>query len=219
MRTRTALSLALVAGLAAPAAAQLGNATYSISFGTPGGPNSVFPNPGQSINVYVMVSFTPGVGQPYQNGTIGGLSDGAFSISVSDPGAGMWSSPSLPNPWGAQAVGGVGVNPGTASGAGVSGVVWGYGFLFGLPHPFPQNPAVVWQGVYTHGLAGFSVVNVSITNVAQTGVFLGLPGGGLPTVTSFNTSPGQGGTIFRIPTPATLCAFAIGAIPFLTRRR
>lgn len=213
------IAATLLAGLATSASAQTGTATYSIAFGSAGGTNNIALLPGQSTSVFINVSFTPGVGQPYQGGTVAGLSDGGFSISSSGANPGLWSGLTLPNPWGAQAVGGVGVNPGTPSGTGgVNGVIWGYGFLFGLPHPFPQNPATVWQGVYTCG-PELSVINLSLTGLAPTGVFIGLPGGGLPTVVNYNSDPGIGGTILRIPAPATLGALSLGAMTLARRRR
>lgn len=210
MKTRAIMALMAVAGTAAVASAQ-GTATYSIAFGSAGGPNTVQLNPGQSTSVFVNVSFSPGVG----GGTppAAGLSDGGFGING---GGGGWSGGALPNPWGAQAVGGVGVNAGTGSATGVSGVVWGYGFLFNLPHPFPQNPANVWTGTYTAG-ATAGVFNVSFAGLAPTGVFAGATG--LPTVVTYASNGGQGGSITIVPAPASLALLGLGGLVAARRRR
>ena len=217
MKTRALMALVAVAGTAAAATAQSGTATYSIAFGSAGGPNTVNLLPGQSTDVFVNVAWTT-TGTP----TPIGLSDGAFGITGTGTGSGTWAvdgntasaTYSLPNPWGAQGAGGLGVTIGTPSGNNVGNVNWGYGFLFAAPHPFPQNPANVWRGKFTAGGAG--VLNLSTTGLSGTGVFAGTTG--IPTVLTFQSVAGTG-VITIVPAPASLALLGLGGLVAARRRR
>ncbi len=215
-RFATALSLF---GAAVAQAQTGGTATYSIAFGSPGGPNSIGPlPPGTVIDVFVNVAWTTGGTPPPI-----GLADGAFSITGNGGGAtpGTWGvntnsgSPtySLPNPWGGQNIGGLGVSVGTPSGTSINGVIWGMGFLLTQPHPFPQNPANVWRGTFTMGTPTSSIV-LNITQMGATSVFTGGPG--IPGVAMFNSVGGNG--IIFIPGPGVL-ALLVPACAAAARRR
>lgn len=203
------------------AIAQSGVATYSIAFGSPNGPNSVVLSPGQSTDVFVNVAFKPGVGGG--SPAAAGLSDGAFSITGTGDGTGTWSidgqstSPTyaLPIPWGGQ-LGGAQpvVNAGTRSALGVTGVIWGYGFLPSVPHPYPQNPANIWRATFTASAPG--LINASFTNVAPTGVFAAATG--QPTVV-FYDSQALTGQISIVPAPACGAVLALASLLATRRRR
>lgn len=175
MRPTTAACLLTVTGSAC--AQPPGVATYSIVFGSPTGPNTVVLAPGETVDVFVNVGFSPGVGQTTGGYTVQGLDCGKFSITGLGGGAGTWTvqpnvfSPtsSLPNPWGAQAAGGLGVSVGTPAANSLGGVVWGYGLWILGTHPFPQNPANVSRGTFTASSAG--TVNLSFTNMDETTVW------------------------------------------------
>lgn len=199
----TLLTGTLVAGLAAGASAQPGVATYSIAFGSAAGPNSVVLEPGQSVGVFVNVSFSPGVGGG--NPPAAGLSDGAFSIAGSGTGSGMWVALPVPFPWNNNSGTVPGSSPGVASANGVSGALWSYGFLFNLPHPYPDNPANIWRGTFTASSAG--VISTNFTGLAATGVFAGTTG--LPTVLTYASSPGVGGQVTIVPAPTSLAAVSL----------
>lgn len=207
----------VAAGLAGTASAQTGTATYSVAFGTEFGPNAVVLKSGESTDVFVRVAWTTGGNPPPS-----GLSDGSFDITGA---GGQWAvdanpaspSYSLPNPWGAQASGGVGVRPGHPQPSGISGVIWGYGFLWNVPHPFPQNPARVWRGTYTAGAAA-GVFPVTTTPLGPTGVFSSNQHG-IPTVYSFTSHPGFGGTITIVPAPAAASVLLLAGLVTVRRRR
>ncbi len=224
MNLRCAALAACLASAVGTAAAQPGwFAAYSLAFGSPTGPSMAHITPGASIDLFVNVYFSPGTGSPQAVA----LSDGGFSISATASQGSIWSvdsntaSPtySLPNPWGAQAVGGLGVSPGTGGPGGVRNVYWGYGFLFSWPHPFPQNPATVWRGRFTAGLEPV-VVHAWFTDLTPTGVFA--YGGSLPTVASYH-STSQGGSITivpaTVPAPASAALFGLGGVMVLRRQR
>lgn len=203
------------------AIAQSGVATYSIAFGSATGPSSVVLEPGQSVAVFVNVSFSPGVGAGTPPSL--GLSNGQFSIASSGDGGGSWavdpvsSSPtySLPTPWGGQASSAP-MPPGffdvgTSSAVGVDGVVWGFGFLLSAPHPYPQNPANVWRGTFTALIRG--TVNTLFTSMSPTGIY---KSAGIPTVTDYS-SQAQPGQITIVPAPA--CGVVLALAGLLTARR
>ncbi len=191
MPVRVIFAVSAGAAFAASGLAQTGTATYSIAFGSPTGPNSVRLQPGETVHVFVCVAFTPVY--PPLNVPVAGLSDGAFSISGSGSGAGSWSvdpastSPtySLPDPWGAQSTGGLGASVGSPGSSRVAGAAWGYGILFSLPHPFPQNPANVWRGSFTASSVG--VIKVGFFHLGITYVFPALQT--FPTTVMFQSSP------------------------------
>ncbi len=220
MKARHAVTVLAVTGAAATAGAQV-TATFSIAFGAPNGPNTVQLDVGQSTAVYVNIMHSGSAPNP-----ILGFAGGGFSIIGTGVagGAGTWgvdsntASPtySLPNPWGAQALGFLGVNPGTGSAGGVSGVVWGFGFGF-WPwtfHPAPYNPATVWQGTFTATAGGN--VGVSFGGFETTQVVTDTPP--LPTLIAAAQTLGGTGTI-NIPAPATLALLGLGGVAALQRRR
>jgi MYXO-CTERM domain-containing protein len=210
------LCIAGAAGLAGSAWAQTGTATYSIAFGSPAGPSTIQLGHNQSVDVFVNVAWTTG-GTP----TPIGLSDGAFGLTG---GGGAWAvdsntasaTYSLPNPWGAQGAGHLGVSVGSPSATGVSGVNWGYGFLLTPTHPFPQNPANVWRGTYTAGTVN-GQFGVTITPNGTTGVFA--QNVTIPTVLNFQSNGGPGGTITIVPGPASLALLGLGTLAATRRRR
>ncbi len=218
MTMRAISALAAVTGAAAAAGAQV-TATYSIAFGAPNGPNTVFLNQGQSTSVYVNVTHAGLAPNP-----ILGFADGGFSIAGLGlgGGGGTWSvdsntaSPtySLPSPWGAQAVGGLGVSVGMPSGNSLSGVIWGYGFLFNSNHASPGNPATVWQGTFTM-TSGTGGVLFTFTALEPTNVFTNTT---FPTPVGATSLPGVGGWI-NIPAPAGLALLGLGGLAALRRRR
>ncbi len=183
--------------IAWPASAQAQVATYQVRFAN--GLSTINLAPGQSTTVHMHVSFEPGVGGAAVNGPlsgpVAGLSDGAFDIAgQAPPGVtGAWTidispfSPgfALPNPWGAQSIGSLSVYPGITSGISVGGVYWGYGFLLGTPHPFPQNPAMIWRATFT-AAAGSDpgLIQLNPVPLLDTGVFVGYSAG-LPFVAYF----------------------------------
>ncbi len=218
MKTRAMTALTAVAGTAAAASAQV-TATYSIHFGAPNGPNSITLPQGASTTVYVQVEYSGSAPNP-----IIGFADGGFSITGFGVfGAGTWSvdsntaSPtySLPNPWGAQAVGGLGVSVGTPTAPNsLNGVVWGYGFLLSTNHPFPQNPATVWQGTFT--VTSYGHINLTFTGLEPTNVFTNTAP--FPTPVPAQSLPGVGGTIIP-PAPASPALLGLGGLVALRRRR
>ncbi len=220
MKARLPIAILAVAGAATAASAQV-TATYSIAFGAPNGPNAVFLNVGQSTSVYVNVMYAGSAPNP-----ILGFADGGFSITGAGVGggAGTWgvdsntASPtySLPNPWGAQAVGGLGVSVGTPAGNSLNGVIWGYGFLFNSNHASPGNPATVWQGTFTlTSVVGH--INVALTGLEPTNVFTNTSP--LPTPVPAQSLPGVGGHIRPIPAPGSLALFVLGGLVALRHRR
>ncbi len=219
MKARHVIAVLAGAGMAAAARAQV-FATYSIAFGSPNGPNTVQLDVGQSTAVYVNITHSGSAPSP-----IIGFGDGGFSITGTGVagGAGTWgvdsntASPtySLPYPWGGQNVGGLGVSVGTPSGNNLNGVIWGYGFLFATIHPFPQNPATVWQGTFTATAAGS--LNVAFTGLAPTSVFT-LQHTFPPPITALSL-PGVGGSITIIPAPAGLALLGLGGLAALRRGR
>lgn len=204
---------AIAAGVCVSCAGQCwaGVAVHSVAFGSPTGLNYVTLSPGQSTMVYVNVWWGPG---PSPGGPLG-LSDGGFSLSGSGSGTGTWSNLTIPDPWAWQG-GCVGwVGGGTASGASVNGVGWGFGFLFTNQHPAPQDPANIWHAKFTAG--GPGEINLLFTSLAPTGVFVS--GSSLPSVVSY-TSTGIGAHIEIVPAPASLVAMlAAGALMARRRRR
>ncbi len=143
MKTRGIMALVAVAGTAAAATAQTGVATYSIAFGSPGGPNIVFLSAGETVDVFVNVAWTT-AGRPQPIG----LSDGAFGLTGTGTLSGTWAvdsntaSPthSLPNPWGAQGPGGLGVTVGTPSGNNLNNVNWATASCSPRPIPSRRTP-------------------------------------------------------------------------------
>ncbi len=218
MKARHVIAVLAVASSAAAAGARQGLVVYSIAFGSPVGPNTIALTPGQTTPVFVSVAVSWGPPLP-----ILGFADGAFSITGAGTGTGAWgvdsntASPtySLPNPWGAQAIGGAGVNPGNGGASGVSGVVWGYGLLLTTLHPFPQNPATVWRGTFTAMAPGS--VDASFTGLKMTHVFAYTAP--TPTAIAILTLPGVGGSITIIPAPAGLALVGLGGLAALRRQR
>ncbi len=220
MKTRAITALVAAAGAATAASAQV-TATYSIAFGAPNGPNTITLPQGASTSVYVNVTYAGQAPNP-----ILGLADGGFSLTglASGGATGGWgvdsntASPtySLPNPWGAQAVGGLGVSVGTPAGnANLNGVIWGYGFLFNSNHTSPGNPATVWQGTFT-ATSATGVFNVSFTGLEPSNVFTNTAP--FPTPVGATSLPGVGGVI-TIPAPASLALLGLGGLVALRRRR
>ncbi len=211
MKSRHGVVAATV-GLAATgsARAQTGVATYSVAFNSPAGPNTLVLQPGETTHMFVSVSFTPTWG----GYTAAGLSDGSFSITAPGSGDGMWAvdavptSPtySLPHPWGAQNSGGWGVSVGSPGAGGITGVLWGYGFILALPHPYPQNPAIVYRCTFTAGSPG--EIDVAFSGLGLTGVFM-ITGGQWPIFT-YQSSPGAGGAITIIPEPCAIVLVGLG---------
>lgn len=198
MKNAAFLGLVASAGLAANASAQpIGTATYSIAFGSPTGPSVIGLNPGQTIAVFVNVSINPGIGATIgaPPGSVLGLSDGGFNLSVA--GTGSFSNLALDPPYNFP----LGTSVGTPSGPNVNGVLWGVGFLLSPVHPSPNNPDTVWSGTYT---AGASNSTLSFSNITPTGVFYGGP---IPSVALYN-SIGTIGLVAPAPTAAALLAFA-----------
>ncbi len=218
MKARRVVAGLAVAGAAAAARAQVA-ATYAIAFGSPNGPNTTTLAVGQTVDVFVNITHSGSAPNP-----ILGFGDGAFSITGASVagGAGTWgvdsntASPtySLPWPWGAQPVGGLGVSVGTPSGNGLNGVIWGYGFLFSF-QPAPGNTANVWRGTFTAAAQGS--VNVAFTGLEPTSVFTSTPG--IPTPVWGTSLPGVGGSITIIPAPAGLALLGLGGVAALQRRR
>ncbi len=220
MKTRHLIAVLAVAGTTTAAGAQFG-ATYSIAFGAPNGPNTIVLGLGQSTSVFVNITHSGSV----PANPILGFANGGFSItgvSIGNGPAGTWSvdsntaSPtySLPDPWGAQTVSGLGVSVGTPNGMNVDGVLWGYGFLLSTAHPSPQNPATVWQGTFT--VTSGPSISLTLTGLEPTAVFLQTPP--LPTPVWAMSLPGVGGTII-VPAPVGLALLGLGGMAALRRRR
>jgi hypothetical protein len=189
--TPVALVLGLV-GAPSNAGAQ-GTATYSLAFGSPGGPSVWYGiSPGQTLSVFVNVTISPGVGAPIgmPAAPVWGLADGAFGI-VSNTGS--FSNISLDPPYNFPA----GTSAGVVMGSSVNGIAWGAGLLQ-WPHPSPSTTDTVWSATFTAGANPSAVFN--FTGPGQTGVYFGDPGG-VPSVALYN-SIGTTGTIIHIPCPA-----------------
>jgi hypothetical protein len=237
-RASPVAALSLLAGAAAPAAAQE-LVTFSLSFvevvaGSPGAgtpvanPNGLL-NPGEAARLEVSITITPGIGSPVTfvpppapgSGTIAGLASIYFDIvgSGDNGGAGVWSGLSRAPGW---ALGGVGLP--SPLGDRVSAAQAGQ-FVFPGATANPANPVeAIWRGVWTPssyaGNYAFTALPPLSPATAFSSILIhyGLDPGGNPLYIGKFVATQFGGSVQVLVVPAP-AAIPLLLAPLFARRK
>lgn len=187
-------------------------------------------NPGESTNVSVWASYTPGVGGAAvwntlggtgQPGSVLGFSAALFHLVGSPAGGviGSWSNLQL-----GPGATNLGTSAGTIGGFSVNTVMWGTGFGPPIAPAGTANPILLWSGTFTAALnTGMGTVGLG------TNVFGGAPapnkvrvwldvGAPVAAEDAWDVQNGNG-TISIIPAPGAAALLALAGMAGLRRRR